>query len=115
MTGREGADDPLAPLRAEWLRLMREALPAAAADHPEWPIRLDHCFGRVILDTVYDRPWRDALASPAWRTIDGPALHAAITLAQDIVDGRADLTALNRRSLEMRGRVEAVHRGPRVR
>ena len=57
--------DPLAPLRAQWLDWMRARLPAAARNRPDWPIRLDHCFGRVILDAVYDRPWREVLRSPA--------------------------------------------------
>lgn len=84
---------------------MAERLPAAARSHPEWPIRLDHCFGRVVLDAVYGRPWREVLRSPAWRNMDRDALQAAVTLAERISDGREDLTALNRRSLEMRGKL----------
>ena len=97
-------DDALAPLRAEWLAWMRERLPQAARDHPEWPIRLDHCFGRVVLDTVYDRPWREAIATPAWRHMNAEALRKAIALARDISRGHADLHALNARSLELRGK-----------
>ena len=81
---------------------MGERLPAAARAHPEWPIRLDHCFGRVVLDAVYGRPWREVLRSPAWRNMDRGALELAVALAERIVDGRADLDELNRRSLAMR-------------
>ena len=83
---------------------MGERLPAAARLHPEWPIRLDHCFGRVVLDAVHGRPWREVLAPPAWRNMDRPSLEEAVALAQRIADGREDLHALNRRSLEMRGK-----------
>ena len=102
-------DDPLAPLRAEWLAWMRERLPQVARDRPDWPIRLDHCFGRVVLDAVYGRPWREAVAAPAWRHMDAAALRGAVALARDIAEDRADLPALNARSLAMRrkGRMSA--------
>ena len=83
---------------------MGERLPAAAAAHPEWPIRLDHCFARVLLDSVCGRPWREVLRPPAWRNMDPERLSAAVALAQRIADGREDLAALNRRSLAMRGK-----------
>ena len=86
---------------------MGERLPATAAAHPEWPIRLDHCFGRVVLDAVYGRPWREVLRPPAWRGMDRRALEAAVDLAERLTDGRADLADLNRRSLELRGKLRA--------
>ena len=92
-------------LQAEWLRLVGEALPDAARDHSDWPIRLDHCFMRVILDAVCCRPWRAALAPPAYRHMDTAQLKAAIALANDILVGRADLAALNRQSLRWRGKL----------
>lgn len=84
---------------------MGERLPAAAVAHPEWPIRLDHCFGRVVLDNVCGRPWREVLRPPAWRSMDRRALEAALTLAERIADGREDLGELNRRSLRLRGKL----------
>lgn len=85
---------------------MGERLPAAASAHPEWPIRLDHCFARVILDTVHGRPWRDVLRPPAWRNMDAATLRRAVALADAIERGQADLSELNRRSLRMRGKLE---------
>ena len=96
--------DPLAPLRAEWLDWMRESLPALARDRRDWPIRLDHCFGRVILDAVYGRPWREVLSPPAWRHMAEAELRSAVALARDVAQGRADLVALNAGSLAMRGK-----------
>jgi hypothetical protein len=87
---------------------MREDLPTAARSHPEWPIRLDHCFGRVILDAVCGAPWREVVAAPAWRHLAPDQLDAAIALADAILDGRADLAALNDASLA--GRRRLTHR-----
>jgi hypothetical protein len=81
---------------------MHEDLPAAARSRPDWPIRLDHCFGRVILDTVCDRPWREAVAAPAWRNLAPEQLDAAIALADAILSGDADLRHLNAASLAAR-------------
>lgn len=91
---------------------MRYALPEAAQRRPDWPIRLDHCFGRVVLDAVYGRPWREAVRAPAWRNMAEAELRAAIALAEAIRDGRADLHDLNRRSLALRGRFRADARPP---
>jgi hypothetical protein len=84
---------------------MREDLPAAGQAHPEWPIRLDHCFGRVILDAVCGAPWRQVVRPPAWRSLSDEQLEAAIALADAVLDGRADLVALNRASLAGRRRL----------
>ena len=107
MTCDAPLDDPLTELRAEWLVWMRERLPQAALARPDWPIHRDHCFGRVVLDAVYGRPWREVLRSPAWRHMDARALHQAVSLASDILEGRADLHALNARSLELRSAARA--------
>ena len=87
---------------------MRHDLPAAAVHRPDWPIRLDHCFGRVILDAVCGAPWRDRLAAPAWRHLSDDALEAAIALADAILAGEVDLNTLNRRSLQGRRRPSEI-------
>ena len=102
----EDAASTIDDARARWRRLVHDALPAAAGLHPEWPIRLDHCFARVILDAVHGRPWREAIAAPAWRHVTPQRLHDAIALGLAIVAGTADLHALNARSLVMRGKAK---------
>ena len=84
---------------------MGERLPAAARSHPEWPIHRDHCFGRVVLDAVYGRPWREVLRPPAWRNMDRPSLESAVAFAERIAGGDEDLEMLNRRSLELRRKI----------
>ena len=103
----DAATGELSALRAAWLTLMRERLPQAARSRPDWPIRLDHCFGRVILDTIAGRPWREVLTAPAWRSMTTAQLRAAITLGEDVLEDRADLVQLNTQSLTWRGRVHA--------
>lgn len=98
----DDADDT-ALARRRWRELVGTVLPAAAAARRDWPIRTDHCFARVVLDAVHGRPWRDAIAGPAWRSMDAPTLARAIALAEAIADGSADLRALNAASLAMRG------------
>ncbi len=96
--------DALDALRSEWLDLMRRRLPEAARSHPDWPISQDHCFGRVILDAVCQRPWREILPAPAWRHLSEAQLNEAIRLGEAILAGEANLEALNTRSLRMRKR-----------
>lgn len=95
-------------LRRRWLTLMRAALPDAAAMRPDWPVRLDHCFGRVILDAVCGRPWREVLPPPAWRNLDRDQLARAVALAEAVLDGSADLHALDAASLALRGKSQKV-------
>lgn len=94
--------------RARWLTLIREELPRAVPAHPDWPISRDHCFARVVLDTVCDRPWRDVIPAPAWRRMDLDQLDRAIALAEAIRDGHVDLSTLNARSLVLRGKASLV-------
>lgn len=79
-------------------------MPAAARTRPDWPIRHDHGFARVILDTVCARPWREVIPAPAWRRMDPATLSAAVALAESILTSRADLASLNAASLILRGK-----------
>lgn len=89
-----------------WNRLTRETLPAMAGARG-WPIALDHCFQRVLLDNAVGGPWRDVIAAPAWRNADDDVLERAIAMGEAAADGSVDIADLNRRSLDWRGK-----RGP---
>ncbi|GHJ85423.1 hypothetical protein NliqN6_1825 [Naganishia liquefaciens] len=98
-----------AVLQQEWQQLIKRLCAAASARHPAqptWPVRLDHCFGRIVLDNVVgvDRPWREKLASPAVRNMNTQQLEDCIRMAKAILDGSTDLLALNRQSLQLRGK-----------
>jgi hypothetical protein len=91
-----------ASLEQRWLALIRDTLPALAAVR-RWPVRHDHCFARILLDQVCGGRWYDHVAGrPAYRHLPESKLRAAITLAEAVATGTADLHALNRASLAWR-------------
>ena len=91
-------------LEQRWLHLTREALPAIA-EARGWPIRNDHCFQRVLLDAACGGCWYDHVTGrPAYRAASDDVLTRAVTLADQVLSGAADLLALNRQSLVWRGR-----------
>jgi len=92
-------------LEAEWLHLTRTALPEAARERPDWPVALDHCFQRILLDHAVGGRWYDHVAArPAYRHIVEDALARAVALGRAVAAGEADLAALNRQSLAWRGK-----------
>ena len=94
----------LEALRRRWLELVRTELPEAARNRPDWPVRLDHCFARIVLDNLCGRPWREVLPPPAYKALNREQLEAAIAVAEAVLADKADLAALNVRSLQLRGR-----------
>lgn len=96
---------PETALRARWRDLVERRLPEAARGRADWPIRLDHCFARILLDVAHGRPWREAVRPPAWKNASLDALSDACDLGEALLDDRADLSDLDRRSLAMRGKL----------
>ena len=91
-------------LEAEWLDLTRERLPRTAAERG-WPIRLDHCFMRVLLDHAFEDAWYDHVEGrPAYRHVSDEALRRAVEAGRAALSGEADLSAMNRASLARRGK-----------
>lgn len=104
------ADADADALRTRWKELVGERLPAAARAGAGWPVHLDHCFARILLDDACDAPWRERVRAPAWRNAPPELLGRAIATGEAVLAGEADLEALNRRSLALRGK-----RGPGAR
>ena len=91
-------------LEAEWLALTRERLPAAARERG-WPIHLDHCFMRVLLDHAHRDQWtRHVAKRPAYKHVSDEALARAVEAGQAALAGAADRPAMNRESLAWRGK-----------
>lgn len=66
-------------------------------------MRADHCFQRILLDHAFGGCWYDHVAGrPAYAHAATHALARAVALGEAAVAGEADLTALNRQSLEWR-------------
>lgn len=93
-----------AALEARWLELTRVRLPAVAGERG-WPVRFDHCFQRILLDTACSGQWYDYIPErPAYRRCDVGVLARAVALGEAVLTGEEDLDVLNRRSLGWRGK-----------
>ncbi|GAB2574002.1 hypothetical protein [Microlunatus antarcticus] len=87
--------------------LVDHDLPAAArADG--WSLRLNHCFGRVLLDDAVGGCWYDHLdrrGGPAYRQLDDAQLGGAVALGERLLtEGDPLLRTLDARSLAWRGK-----------
>ena len=106
------APAPAEELRARYRHLVMEELPAAAKGRPAdqaWPVHLDHCFARILLDHACGRPWREVIQAPAWRNAPAPLIARAVKLGEAVLAERADLRALNRQSIAWLGKKGPKH------
>ncbi|KAF6240359.1 hypothetical protein HO173_001970 [Letharia columbiana] len=104
-------------LTSRWTTLYTRTLPTLAqSSQPTWPVHLDHCFARIILDAVIGNstssrpdetptPWTAKLKSPAVKNMSPQQLEACIELGEAIAEGRIDLVELDQRSLTVRGKM----------
>jgi O-6-methylguanine DNA methyltransferase len=105
-------------LQETWIELYSKTLPSLARARdiaqPTWPVTLDHCFARIILDNTVGEgreQWDKRLKRPAVRNMSHEQLVKAIILAERIRDGKEDLVALDLQSLEVRGKVQRKYKG----
>lgn len=97
-------------LQTTWKTLYAQTLPAAAKSRSKaqkvWPVSLDHCFARIILDNAVgkDVPWMSKLKSPAYKNMTSSQLEDAISMGTGILEGDLDLDKLNQQSLAIRGK-----------
>jgi hypothetical protein len=90
-------------MEARWKALVTRELPEAARGRADWPVRLDHCFARILLDCATGGVWYDAIRGrPAYRHAPDDVLTRAIALGEAVLRDEAELGALNRRSLGWR-------------
>ena len=96
-------------LTASYQLLVNDRLPHAAktrsSTQTQWPVHLNHCFGRIILDNVCQRPWKEVIKSPATRNMSTDQLERCVELGEAILSGEVDLQRLNEKSLEWRGKM----------
>ena len=97
--------DQTAALIDAYLHLTRDVLPRLArGERRDWPIREDHCFQRVVLDTVCGDVWYTHLDRPAYKHLTHEQAQRAVELCHAIAEDRADLHQLNNQSLVWRGK-----------
>ena len=86
------------------MTLTRETMPRVAADRG-WPVHLDHCFQRILLDHACGGRWYDHIEGrPAYRAASDAVLSRAVATGEAAVSGLVDLSALNAQSLRWRGK-----------
>ena len=93
-------------LLTRYRQLVQAELPERAA-RDRWVLRLDHCFGRVLLDAAVGGCWYDVLdrRSPAFRQLDDGQLACAVELGERLlVEGDPLLRELDAQSLAWRGK-----------
>lgn len=99
-------------LLTRYKQLIDQDLPLAAKTksdaQPRWPVHLNHCFGRIILDNICQRPWREALKPPAVRNMSVAQLGKAVEIGEGILGGTVDLEKLNQESLQMRAKSRSM-------
>jgi hypothetical protein len=98
--------DDLSELRAEYKRKVNEELPEEAQSSDGWPIHLDHCFGRVVLDNLFEDEWYSHIdGRPAYENLTKDELQQAIQIADKMLkDGKPVVEELNENSLRWRGK-----------
>ncbi|WP_334029918.1 hypothetical protein [Alteromonas sp. P256] len=69
-----------------------------------WPIHNDHCFQRVVLDTICQAPWYDVIPSPAYKNLSLEQALAAKALCEKIANNQVCLTTLNNQSKAWRNK-----------
>jgi len=98
-------------LRDRWTSLYAHQLPEAAAakspSQPIWPVQLNHCFARIILDNVVGEgvvPWMERVKAPAVKNLSEDQLKGCIEMAEGVLEGKVDLVEMDGRSLDVRGK-----------
>ncbi|KEF62628.1 uncharacterized protein A1O9_00601 [Exophiala aquamarina CBS 119918] len=98
-------------LRRQWKLLYAEILPQMAKDddpsQPKWPVTLDHCFARIILDNAVGKgqqQWDKVIKPPAIQNMSEEQLQSAISLGKKVISGEADVCHLDQMSLQCRGK-----------
>ena len=88
-----------------YLHLTKEVLPSLArTGRQDWPVREDHCFQRIVLDTICGGVWYEHLDRPAYKNLTHDQAQRATNLCHEIAEGHADLHQLNNQSLIWRGK-----------
>lgn len=89
----------------QYLHLTRTVMPALAqTSKRHWPVRNDHCFQRIVLDTICGGVWYDHIARPAYKHLSEAQAVEAVRLCNQIIAEKTDLSVLNQQSLAWRGK-----------
>lgn len=120
----EVASDSNETLVEQWKTLYAKTLPNLARNkdiaQSKWPVSLDHCFARIILDNTIGTgagqdgenvQWDRVIKKPAVKNMTKAHLQSAIALGEQIQRGEVDLCELDEKSLQARGKNEKKYSG----
>jgi hypothetical protein len=99
-----------ASARRAWAQLVGAALPAAAEGRG-WPVRTPAGFERILLDHALCAPWETTTAGRGVEAVPLLELILALEMGERVLDGDADVSELNRRSLALRAARTGAPRG----
>ncbi|MEL6579768.1 MAG: hypothetical protein AAFQ14_08450 [Cyanobacteria bacterium J06621_12] len=99
----------LAELRSRYLALVNQELPLQAKQR-QFPVRLNHCFARIILDNLFHRCWYETIdrkKGAAYKQLSTEQLEQAIAIAENIIAfPDSYIQELNQNSLRWRGKLK---------
>ncbi|WP_298859955.1 hypothetical protein [uncultured Sulfitobacter sp.] len=91
------------------MTLTKEIMPdLARTTHRHWPVGNDHCFQRIVLDTLCCGVWYDHIPRPAYKHLTREQAAQAVHLCDQIISGEVDLAFINDQSLIWRGKEKAM-------
>ena len=100
--------DRLTQLQNRYLELTNKLLPQIAKQRG-FPVRYNHCFGRIILDNLFGCCWYEVLdrkQGAAYKQLTEEQLSKAIALAEAIIARPNEyIVQLNNNSLRWRGKL----------
>ena len=101
--------DKRSNLVSTYMHLTKQVLPSLAQnERNDWPVSEDHCFQRIILDTICGGVWYEYLGRPAYKHLSEDQAQRAVALCKAIIDNEVDLGQLNHQSLIWRKKRQAL-------
>ena len=98
-------------LQDRYLELINQVLPQLAKER-QFPVRYNHCFGRIVLDNLFGCCWYEVLSrknGSAYKQLNQEQLIRAIEIAEAIIAKPEEYIAqLNRNSLRWRGKLKKL-------
>ena len=102
--------DKQSNLVSTYMYLTKQVLPSLAQnERNDWPVCEDHCFQRIVLDTICGGVWYEYLSRPAYKHLSEEQALRAVALCGAIIDGKLDLRKLNRQSLIWRKKRQVIN------
>lgn len=93
--------------REQYLDLVNNRLPVAARKGG-YPVRFNHCFVRIILDSICGCEWFRVIEKPAYKHMTNAQLEQAITLGKKFLADPKACSAANQASLQFRGKLRSI-------